>query len=58
MSIEEHLFKKVRINFDKLISYGFKKEKDRYLYSKDILNGSFRVDVEISDDAIIKGKNH
>ena len=56
MTIEEEIFKKANIRFDKLLSYGFKKEKDYYLYFKNILDNSFRVDIEIKNDGSVHGK--
>ncbi len=56
MTIEEEIFKEANINFDKLISYGFRKEKDYYLYSQNILDNSFRVDIEIKNDGYVHGK--
>ena len=56
MTIEEELFKKEKIDFDKLFKYGFKKEESLYKYSKNIMNNTFRIDVEINSNGIIKGK--
>ncbi len=56
MTIEEELFRKTRIDFDKLSEYGLKKEKTLYKYSKNIMNDTFRVDIEIDNDGIVKGK--
>ena len=56
MTIEEELFRKNKIDFDKILEYGFKKDKSSYKYSKNIMNNTFRVDVEINNDGIVKGK--
>ena len=56
MTIEEELFRKAKIDFDKISKYGFKKEKSLYKYSKNIMNNTFRVDVEIDEKGIVKGK--
>ena len=56
MTIEEEIFKKANIHFDKLLSHGFKKEEDGYFYSKNILDNSFRVDIEIKNDGSVHGK--
>ena len=37
MTIEEEVFRKTKINFDKISEYGFKKEKSLYKYSKNII---------------------
>ncbi len=56
MTIEEEVFRKTKIDFDKIAEYGFKKEKNVYKYSKNIMNNTFRVDIEIGNDGIVKGK--
>ncbi len=56
MTIEEELFRKTKIDFDKISKYGFKKEKSLYKYSKNIMDNTFRVDVEIDNKGIVKGK--
>ncbi len=56
MTIEEELFRKTKIDFDKISKYGFKKDKSLYKYSKNIMNNTFRVDVEIDNAGIVKGK--
>lgn len=56
MSIEYDIFKKSKLINDKLIKYGFIKEKDIYEYTKDIIDNSFRVDIIINNDSIVTGK--
>ena len=56
MTIEEELFRKTKIDFNKISKYGFKKDKSLYKYSKNIMNNTFRVDIEINNDGIVKGK--
>ncbi len=56
MNIEQEIFKKCTINFEKLIPYGFKKEEDKYTLSKNILDNSFRVNIEVSENGNISGK--
>ena len=56
MTIEEELFRKTKIDFDKIFEYGFKKDKSLYKYSKNIMNNTFRVNIEINNDGIVKGK--
>lgn len=55
MDIEKDIFQKSVIDYDKLIPYGFQKKEDKYVLSKDILNQSFQVNVEISSSGIVKG---
>lgn len=54
MNIEEEIFKRSNINIDKLIKYGFKKNKDTYIYEKNFLDDSFKAVITISDT--LKGK--
>ncbi len=56
MSIEEEIFKRTKIDFAKILEYGFKKENDLYKYSKNIMNNTFKVDIEINNDGIVTGK--
>lgn len=56
MNIEKEIFKKSTINFDKLLPYGFEESGDRYTISKNILDDSFRIDVEISPGGLVEGK--
>ena len=56
MTIEEELFRKTKIDFEKISEYGFKKDKSLYKYSKNIMNNTFKVDIEINNDGIVKGK--
>ena len=45
-------YDKGNINYDKLISYGFKLEGNKYIYSKKIHNDEFNVIVSVSDENI------
>lgn len=54
--IEDEIFKRNKINFDKLLEYGFKKDKKSYKYSKKIINDTFRVDITIDYHQKVKGK--
>lgn len=56
MTIEEEIFRKTKIDFNKLLEYGFKKEDTIYKYSKNIMDNTFRVDVEITSTGNIKGQ--
>lgn len=56
MNIEEEIFKRTNINYNKLKAYGFKKEKDNYVYSKIFLNNDFRAIIIIDKDGNLSGK--
>ncbi len=49
MNIEEEIFNKYKVNLDKLIKYGFTKEKKYYKYSKHIINNKFIVNIFYND---------
>ena len=46
----EVLLRKKKIDYDKLIKYGFNKENDKYIYKKDILNSEFMIYISISEN--------
>lgn len=52
MTIEEEIFRKCKPITSKLIKYGFIKEDAKFIYSKNIMNGDFRVDVRIAEDMV------
>ena len=56
MSIENEVFKRTNVDFKKLEKYGFKKEKDNYIYEKKFLNNDFQAIVTIDDNGIVSGK--
>lgn len=56
MNIEDEIFQRSIIEYNKLIPYGFLKTDKGYTLSKNILDDTFRVDVEITEDGIVRGK--
>ena len=56
MNIEKDIFKKSKVIFNKLKSYGFKKIDDKYKYEKYFLNNSFKVEIYIDKNGIVNGK--
>ena len=54
--LEDEVFKKRKLDNDKLIPYGFIKEDDIYKYSKLIMDDTFRVDITIDSNGNIIGK--
>ncbi len=56
MTIEEEIFKRTKIDYKKICKYGFKKEENLYKYSKNIMNNTFKVDIEIDKKDNISGK--
>ena len=56
MNLEKDIFKRTTINFKKLIEYGFKKEKDKYIYQKNFLNNDFQAIITIDNNENISSK--
>lgn len=56
MEFEDEIFKGAEVDFQKLKSYGFIRDKNYYIYSRDIINKSFRANIVIYDDRKIIGK--
>lgn len=56
MSIEEDIFRKRRVNKDFLVSYGFKKEGSFYIYSKELMNHSFKAEIIVDEEGFVTGK--
>ncbi len=53
--MEEEIFKRAKVNINKLLEYGFKKSKDKYIYECDIDN-SFKTIICIDKNNKISGK--
>lgn len=56
MNIEKEIIKKCILNKDKLIPFGFIKEKDNYKYITNIMNNKFRVEIIINANNELIGK--
>ena len=56
MNIEDEIFKKYKLEEDKLLKYGFKKEFDIYKYSKFFMNDAFRAEICIDKNGKVAGK--
>ena len=52
MNIEYEIFKKSKIDYDKLVDYGFKKDNNIYTYETNILNNSMKCLITIDNDKI------
>lgn len=53
--LEEKIFEKAVIEFDKLETYGFKQEKGRYVLEKFFMNGDFKAVVCIDNKGKVSG---
>ena len=56
MNIENEIFKRTNVDFKKLEKYGFKKEKNDYLYEKKFLDNDFKAIVIVNDKGVVSGK--
>lgn len=56
LNIEEKIFKRMKLNKEKLIPYGFIKENESYHYSKNFMKDTFRADIYIDLNGNVKGK--
>ncbi len=56
MSIEEEIFKRSKVNFNKLQQYGFEEKNKKYFYSKNIADDEFVLNVEIDQLGDVKAK--
>lgn len=56
LKIEEEIFQKAVVDFDKIITYGFKKDNDIYKYSQNIMDNTLKVTIEINNSGFIHGK--
>ena len=53
---ETAFFRNRKILWERLLPYGFEKEKDDFRFSADILNGQFRLFVSISGEGHVDTK--
>lgn len=54
--LEQEIFKRTKVNIEKLIDYGFKKEKDNYIYETNFLNDDFKAQITIDKKGNVHGK--
>ena len=56
MNIENNIFKRAHIDYNKLINYGFIKENNNYTYTKEFMNNSFKAIINIDNNSNISSK--
>lgn len=56
MNIKNEIFKRSQVNINNLISYGFKKDKDNYIYEQNFLNNKFKAIITINNKGKVTGK--
>lgn len=52
MNLEYNIFKKSIFNYNKLLKYGFIKEKEEYIYTKNIINNKYKINIIIKDNKV------
>lgn len=55
MTIEEEIFRKAKVDFNKLEKYGFYKESNTYKYSS-IIDDNFKIEIEVDNKGVVQGK--
>lgn len=55
MRMEDEVFQKMELSFEKLVQYGFLKKENFYIYSKTLMDG-FLVLLQVSLDKVVTGK--
>lgn len=56
MNIENEIFKKCKVDYKKLIDYGFILDNDEYILIKNIMNNNFKAVIKINEKGNIIGK--
>ena len=56
MNIESEIFKRSRVSFDKLTSYGFKEYGNTFVYEKVFFNNDFKAIITINNKGNVSGK--
>lgn len=55
MHSEQKIFERYTPNFNKLLDFGFIKEKNDYLFEKDFFNHNFNAKISVSSDGKVTG---
>lgn len=56
LNIENEVFKRTNVNFKQLEKYGFRKEKNTYIFEKIFLNNEFKAIINIDSKGLVSGK--
>ena len=56
LNIENEIFKRTSVNFNKLEKYGFKKNNTVYIFEKKFLNDDFNAIITVDDKGTVTGK--
>lgn len=55
MNLEQELFNKYKVDFNKLSLYGFTKELDYYVYYQNFFDNNFQAIIKINKEGIVSG---
>ena len=56
MNIEKEIFAKTQVDFKKLKEYGFKKEDNHFIFSKNFMDNQFKAVILVGNDGKVSGK--
>ena len=56
MHIEDEIFKKAKVDYQKLLNYGFKKNNNNYFLEKSFLDNQFKAEITINNMGVVSGK--
>ena len=56
MDIENEIFKRTNVNYEKLLKYGFIKNNDNYIFEKIFLDNNFQAIINVSSNGKVSGK--
>jgi len=56
MQIEEQIFKRSYPSIEKLVAYGFVKQDENFVYTENLFDDTFKIEITITNDNQVKGK--
>ena len=56
MDIENEIFKRTNVNYEKLLKYGFIKNNDNYIFEKIFLDNNFQAIINVTNNGKVSGK--
>ncbi|MBR1600539.1 MAG: MmcQ family protein, partial [Alphaproteobacteria bacterium] len=55
MTLEQNIFERAKVDWHKLLTYGFKKSGSEWVYCKTFMNGEFKAVVKINKSGYVSG---
>lgn len=56
MNIENEIFKRTNVNYEKLLKYGFIKNNNNYIFEQIFLDNNFKAIINVSNNGMVSGK--